>query len=149
MSAALAVTWWTTLPFTGVTKLVFVVTSRFYVYLVLLVLNSNPLSSSTFNQLGTKVINLTILYLSRFTVTFASVTSVTIVMTATSLGIPSENKLDSFITTFQLLEFQLGSVSWYQEGTSALPPWHPTSADFHQSTLYPLVNRTPSIGLLA
>ena len=50
-----------------------------------------------------KVINLTILYLSGYTVTFASVT--TIVTTATSLGIPSENELDNFITTFQLLEF--------------------------------------------
>ena len=71
------------------------------------------MSSGAFNQLGTKVTNLTILYLSRYTVTFASVTTVTIVMTATSLGIPSENELDNFVTTFQLLEFQLGSVSWY------------------------------------
>ena len=94
-----------------------------------------------------KVINLTILYLSRFTVTFASVTTVTIVTTATSLGIPSENELDNFITTFQLLEFQLGSVSWYQEGTPALPPWHPTSAGFHWSTVYPLVNWAPSFSL--
>ena len=92
-----------------------------------MLLDSSPLSSGTFNQLGTKVINLTILYLSRYTVTFASVTTVTIVMTATSLGIPNENKLDNFITTFRLLEFQLRSVSWYQEGTPALPPWYPTS----------------------
>ena len=110
------------------------------------------MSSGAFNQLGMKVINLTILYLSQYTVTFASVTTVTIVMTATSLGVPSENELDNyhnFITTFQLLEFQLGSVSWYQEGTPALPPWHPTSTGFHQSTIYPLVNWAPSIGLLA
>ena len=107
------------------------------------------MSSSAFNQLGMKVINLTILHLSRYTVTFANVTTVTIVMAATSLGIPSENELDNFITTFQLLEFQLGSVSWYQEGTLALPPWHPTSAGFHRSTVYPLVNWAPSFGLLA
>ena len=112
-------------------------------------LDSSPLSSGTFNQLGMKVINLTILYLSRYSVTFACVTSVTIVTTATSLGIPSENELDNFITTFQLLEFQLGSVSWYQEGSPALPPWHPTSAGFHWLTLYPLVNWAPFIGLLA
>ena len=90
-----------------------------------------------------KVINLTILYLSRYTVTFASVASVTIVMTATSLGIPSENKIDNFNTTFQLLELQVGSVSWYQGGTPALPPWHPTFTGFHQLTLYPLVNWAP------
>ena len=69
-------------------------------------------------------------------------------MTATSLGIPSENELDNFITTFHSLEFQLGSVSWYQEGTPALPPWHPTSAGFQWSTIYPLVNWAPSFGLL-
>ena len=80
--------------------LVFVVTSRFYVYLVLSLLDSSPLSSGTFNQLGMAVINLTILYLSRYTVTFASVTTVTTFMTATSLGIPNENTLDNFITTF-------------------------------------------------
>ena len=106
------------------------------------------MSSGTFNQLGMKVIKLTVLYLSRYTVTFASVTTVTFVITATSLGIPSENESDNFVTTFQLLEFQLGSVSWYQEGTPALPPWHPTSAGFHQSTVYPLVNWAPSFGLL-
>ena len=94
------------------------------------------------------VINLTILYLSRYTVTLASVTTVTIVMTAAPLGISSENELDNYVTTFQLLEFQLGSVSWYQEGTPALPPWHPTLAGFHQSTIYSLVNRAPSFGLL-
>ena len=80
------------------------------------------MSSGTFNQLGMKVINLMILYLSSYTVTFASVSSVTIVTTATSLGVPSENELDNFITTFQLLEFQLGSVSWYQDGV-ALELW--------------------------
>ena len=37
VSAALAVTWGSMLPYTGVIKLVFVVTSRFYVYLALLV----------------------------------------------------------------------------------------------------------------
>ena len=146
---ALAPTWGTMSPYTGVIKLVFVVTSRFYVYLVLFIVKLSPLSSSAFNQLGMKVINLAILYLTRYTVTFASVTSVTIVMTATSLGIPNENELDNFITTFQLLEFQFGSVSWYQEGTPALPPWYPTSTGFHQSTIYPLVNQAPSIGLLA
>ena len=91
-----------------------------------------------------EVINLTILYLSRYAVTFASVTTVTIVMSATSLGILSENELDNFITTFHSLEFQLGSVSWYQEGTLALPPGHPTTAGFHQATVYPLVNQAPS-----
>ena len=112
-------------------------------------LHSSPLSSGPFNQLGTEVIDLTILCLSRYSVTFASVTSVTIVMTANSLGIPSENELDNFITTFQLLEFHMGSVSWYQEGTQALPPWDPTATGFHQSTVYPLVNWAPYIGLLA
>ena len=93
------------------------------------------MSSDAFNQPRTKFVNLTILYLSRYTVTFANVTSVTIVTTATSLGVPSENKIDNFNTTFQLLEFQVGSVSWYQEGTPALPTWHPISAGFHWSTL--------------
>ena len=94
------------------------------------------------------VINLTILNLSRYTVTFASVTTVTTVTVATPLGIPSENELDNFVTTFQLLEFQLGSVSWCQEETPALPPWHPTSTGLHRSTVYPLVNWAPPFGLL-
>ena len=112
-------------------------------FLYFSLLNSSPLSSSAFNQPGMKVINLTILYLSKYTVTFSSVTSVTIVMTVTSLGVPSENKLGNFNTTFQLLEFQVRSVSWYQGGTPALPPWLPTSTGFHWSTLYPLVNWAP------
>ena len=40
----------------------------------------------------------------------------------------------------------MGSVGWHQGGTPALPPWHPTSTGFHRSTIYPLVNWTPSFG---
>ena len=41
-----------------------------------------------------------------------------------------------------------GSASWIQEGTPALPPWHPHSTVFHQLTLYPLVNWSPSLEIL-
>ena len=39
----------------------------------------------------------------------------------------------------------MGSASWIQEGTPALPPWHPCSTVFYQLTLYPLVNWSPSL----
>ena len=42
----------------------------------------------------------------------------------------------------------MGSASWIQEGTSALPPWHPRSTVFYQLTLYPLVNWSPSLETL-
>ena len=42
----------------------------------------------------------------------------------------------------------MGSASWIQEGTPALPPWHPRSAVFYQLTLYPLVNWSPSLETL-
>ena len=40
----------------------------------------------------------------------------------------------------------MGSASWIQEGTPALPPWHPHSTVFYQLTLYPLVNLVPFTG---
>ena len=42
----------------------------------------------------------------------------------------------------------MGSASWIQEGTPALPPWHPRSTVFYQLTLYPLVNWFPSLETL-
>ena len=42
----------------------------------------------------------------------------------------------------------MGSASWIQEGTPALPPWHPCSTVFYQLTLYPLVNWSPSLETL-
>ena len=42
----------------------------------------------------------------------------------------------------------MGSASWIQEGTPALPPWHPRSTVFYQLTLYPLVNWSPSLQTL-
>ena len=40
----------------------------------------------------------------------------------------------------------MGSASWIQEGTPALPLWHPHSIVFYQLTLYPLVNLVPFTG---
>ena len=40
----------------------------------------------------------------------------------------------------------MGSASWIQEGTTALPHWHPHSTVFYQLTLYPLVNLVPFTG---
>ena len=108
-------------------------------------LYSSSLSNGAFNQLEGKHLQ----FNNPLFITGKYIKSLlTIVTTATSLGIPSENQIDNF-TGFQSLEFQMGSVSWYQEGTPALPPWHPTFTGFHQSTIYPLVNWAPSIGLLA
>ena len=42
----------------------------------------------------------------------------------------------------------MGSASRIQEGTPALPPWHPRSTVFYQLTLYPLVNSSPSLETL-
>ena len=42
----------------------------------------------------------------------------------------------------------MGSASWIQEGTPALPPWHPHSTVFYQLTFYPLVNWSPSLETL-
>ena len=42
----------------------------------------------------------------------------------------------------------MGSTSWIQEGTPALPPWRPRSTVFYQLTLYPLVNWSPSLETL-
>ena len=55
------------------------------------------------------------------------------------------SRLTTLLYYFQpiFLEFHTGSVRWNQEGTPALPPWHPISTAFHQTTLYPLVNRAP------
>ena len=66
-----------------------------------------------------KVINLTIFYISRYTVTFASVTTVTIVMTATLLGFLSENELRQLYYHFPITRVPIGVCELVPRGNSS------------------------------